>query len=148
MANLGPDNEEEYATDDAHGEALDVAKVKAARAEEMAYIKGLPLYEYATIEEAIRTSGKPPIGVRWVDTNKLDRYRSRLVAMEFRTRPAATMFAGTPPSECLRMLCAIMTTGKQKKKAMKVIDVKKAHFQAEPRRPVYIKLPQDNERYG
>ena len=54
------------------------------------------------IEECRETTGSGPIETRWVDTNKTKgeveaKYRSRLVAREFKTDERPELFAGTPP---------------------------------------------------
>ena len=59
-------------------------------------------------EEARRLTGKPPITVRWVDTNKGDEvdenYRFRLVARQLKAHDHSTTsyFAPSPPLEALR----------------------------------------------
>ena len=64
----------------------------------MGYVKKIGVYRYADRADAIRLSGgKKPIRVKWVDTDKGDRYRSRLVAMEFRKKNE-TWFAGDAPT--------------------------------------------------
>ncbi len=66
------------------GERLDPQLVRAAREEEMEEFRKCGVYEKVPIEEAIKNTGKQPIGVRWVDVNKGDdihpEVRSRLVA--------------------------------------------------------------------
>ena len=62
------------------GGALDPLKVQEARAEEMIYVKDLEVYQYASKRAAWEATGKAPIRVRWVDTDKGDRHRSRLCA--------------------------------------------------------------------
>ena len=58
--------------------------------------------------------GRPPISVRWVETNKGDdqtpNIRSRLVAREIRTAGQDAIFAPTPPLESLRMILSMATT--------------------------------------
>ena len=57
-----------------------------ARAKEIAYFKSKGVWEIRPISEARRRMGRPPISVRWVETNKGDdehpNVRSRLVARE------------------------------------------------------------------
>ena len=52
---------EAWASDDVTGGQLDPGAVRAARKEEMQFIKGLPFYEEATVEECWRRAGKAPI---------------------------------------------------------------------------------------
>ena len=53
-------------------------------------------------------TGKMPIKVRWVDTNKQDeinpKYRSRFVAKEFKRYVDNDLYTATPPLEILRSL--------------------------------------------
>ena len=48
----------------------------------------------------IEETGKPPIGTRWVDTNKGDdrcpKVRSRIVAQELKRHSDFALFAATP----------------------------------------------------
>ena len=83
-----PDASGFTASDYFTGTPLDPGKVMAARAEEIRYFKDMNVYEYTTISECKRFTGRPPIGARWIDINKGDdnapNYRSRLVAKEFK----------------------------------------------------------------
>ena len=51
----------ELAFDDVTGQALDVEAVKNARAEEMRFVKGIPVYEERDVEECWRRLDKKPI---------------------------------------------------------------------------------------
>ena len=70
--------------DDVHGGILDPAGVRAARKEEMGYVKWHKVYDKVRRAQA-KKAGIRPIRVRWVDTNKgtlqNPMLRSRLVAM-------------------------------------------------------------------
>jgi len=133
------------AWDDVKGVQLDLGKVREARAAEMGFLKLRCVYKYASRAEAKRL-GRNVIGVRRVDTNKGDddeeNYRSRLCAMEFRTKEAEALFAATPPLESLRALLAIfasevydgsgrwITQEGPNRMGLMVIDIKRAHFYA------------------
>ena len=145
------------AEDDVHGGKLDAGLVRGARDVEMKYVKDRGIYEYSTIGECAARTGGKPIGTRWVDTNKGDQvnpnYRSRLVAMEFRRKNVATIFAATPPLECLRLLMAILASRQPDQLAkgeeaykLGLFDVSRAHFYADAARPVYIQLPPEDPR--
>ena len=99
-------NEILEAWDDASGEDLDPATVLAARREEIAYYKAMGAFTKVPISQCIARTGRKPIGVRWRDINKGDRYnvnvRSRLVAKEFNNKKCDDLFAGTPPVEAMR----------------------------------------------
>ena len=63
------------------------------------------------IEECWKTTGKAPVTVKWVDTDKGTeedpRIRSRLVARDFRKqgeKDREDLFAATPPLELKRVL--------------------------------------------
>ena len=58
--------------DDANGGWLDPKLVRAARAEELAAIKSYEVYEKRPIKECLEVTGKKPMPIRWVDTNKGD----------------------------------------------------------------------------
>ena len=64
-------------------------------------------YEYATLDECHRATGKAPIGTRWIDINNGDaaktNYRSHLVAKEYKVDVRPDLFAATPPTECPRL---------------------------------------------
>ena len=133
------------AMDDVRGGKLSLQKVIDARVDEMAFIKKRKVYIYSTYEEAFRVTGKRPLGVRWVDTDKGDRIRSRLCAQEFRRKWEEAIFAGTPPLEALRILVVVtaMNLDAREPLCMLLLDVKKAHFYAPTRRRVFIKLPEE-----
>ena len=65
------DSEKDHeAWDDLKGCTLDGAMEKKAREVEMGYVYSRKVYKYCSRDEAIGVSGKPPIGVRRIDTNK------------------------------------------------------------------------------
>ena len=57
-----------YAVDDVSGGPLVPHMVASARREELEYFKSMNVYEHVPLEECIQTTGKPPIGTRWIDT--------------------------------------------------------------------------------
>jgi len=106
-------NEEFY--DDMSGKKLDPILVRAARAEEISQgIRKYEVYRKVPISEAIRVTGKKPIGTRWVDVNKGDEvnpeYRSRLVAKEIKVSKREDLFAATPPLEAKKALFSLAVT--------------------------------------
>ena len=70
------------------GKPLDPELVYQARCEELQEFKRYEVYDKAPLEDCYRITGKPPIGIRWVDVNKGDEvnpnYRSRLVVKEIK----------------------------------------------------------------
>ena len=143
------------AFDDAKGGSLDVKLVRAARAEEMEFVKERQIYEYASVKECLRRTGRPPVGTKWVDTNKGDdehpQYRSRLVATEVRKPWSDKWFAATPPLEALRLLVALAARGSSKAKRARrilLLDVSRAHWYPDATREVYIRVPPEDPRSG
>ena len=65
------------------GGPLDPLEVKATRQKEIQYVWDMEVYEYSTEAEARARTGRNPVGLKWLDTNKgsseAPRYRSRLV---------------------------------------------------------------------
>ena len=146
--------------DDMSGKPLRADLVQVARGEEMAKFGQNEVYTKVPISECVAVTGKQPIGSRWIDINKGDEavpnYRSRLVAKEIRRGPNEEMFAATPPLEAKKCLFSMCTTqfargrcsnfhGKNK---LLFIDVSRAYFYAPSRRPVYVKLPDEDDEPG
>ena len=138
--------------DDITRARLETDLVITARAEEMAEFRKHGVYKLVKISECLRATGKPPVGVRWVDINKGDEvnpdYRSRLVAQELKRDRCMDLFAATPPLEALKLLLSrAVTEGVgysrgQRKQGMKIvfIDVRRAYFHARSKRRVFIGL--------
>ena len=93
------------AFDDVTDEPLVPKLVMAARAEELKYFDEMGVYEYATLDECHRATGKAH--TRRIDIDKggatKTNYRSRLVAKEYKVDVRPDLFAATPPTECLRL---------------------------------------------
>jgi hypothetical protein len=160
------DDDNDYdaiAWDDVKDVALDLHKVRKARATEMTFVKKRAVYKYASISHA-KSLGQTIIGTRWIDTNKgdstLENYRSRLVAQEFKNKAIAALFAATPPLESVRILLSVFTSevydvngverpteGPQRIGA-KLVDISRAHFYAPAQREIFIQLPAEDPRYG
>ena len=109
-------------------------------------MKRRKVYFYAQRGEAMRVTGKEPIGVGWVDTDKGNLIRSRLVAKEFRRAWQQSIFAGTPPLEVLRLICGEAAKGMNNANpiCLMLIDIKRAHFYATAKRRVFVKLPPED----
>ena len=144
---------EEFAFDDVKSGYIDIELCKAARFEEVQYLIKRKIFDVCNVEEAWRVTGKAPISVRWVDTNKSDvgkepDVRSRLVARDFKhkfDRDREDLFAATPPSEAVKAIfskAAIKVPGKCEKKLL-FIDARKAHLNPPCTEDVYIELPQE-----
>ena len=87
--------------DNVTGLPLIPEKVMDARRDEIEFFKKQGVYEKILRTVCYERTGKAPVKVRWVDVNKGDEqhpdYRSRLVAMEFKTDSNAEWFFGPPP---------------------------------------------------
>ena len=96
------------ALDDVKGGSLPPELVHKARVCELQYLQNRQVYTYATVAEAIAKTGRPPLGLRWIDTNKAStdnpEVRSRLVCTEVRRKGVESIFRATPPLESLRAL--------------------------------------------
>ena len=49
---------------------LPIEKVKAARAEEISYMEGQGIWTVRPVTECWEKTGRKPVSVRWVDTDK------------------------------------------------------------------------------
>ena len=108
----------------------------------------------------MRTTGKRPIGVRWVDVNKGDavnpEYRSRLVAKEIKVNKREDLFAATPPLEAKKLLFSLAVTEgvgykrsmRKQGKKIEFIDIRRAYFHSEARRTIYVQLPNEDHEEG
>eukprot|EP00973_Karenia_brevis_P006220 847391-Karenia_brevis.AAC.1 len=68
---MGKDSDfEKSASDDVHGGELPIELVRAGRKEEVDFIESRNQWELRPISECIAVTGKPPIPMRWVDTDK------------------------------------------------------------------------------
>ena len=150
---------DEY-VDDMSGKPLISRLVNEARGDEMAKFRQHNVYTKVPISECVASTGKQPIGSKWIDINKGDEkepnYRSRLVAKEIRRGPNEDMFAATPPLEAKKCLFSlVMSTfarGRCRKEARQskllFVDVSRAYFYAPSRRPVFVKLPEEDDEPG
>ena len=107
----------------------------------------------ATVKECIERTGAPPVGTRWLDTNKGDStnpcYRSRWVAQQYRRAWVETIFAATPNIEAARLLLADAASRcKGHEIRTMVVDIKRAYFYAPSQRDIYVRLPPEDPRAG
>ena len=76
--------------DDVNGGWLKPDLVRAARAEELEWVKKQGVYEITDESICWNETGQAPITLKWVDTNKGDdehpKYRSRLVVREIKAK--------------------------------------------------------------
>ena len=110
------------------------------------------------MDECKRVTEAPPIGTRWLDTNKGDEnnpnYRSRWVAQEYRRAWVESIFAATPNIEAVRLLLAdaasrCRTIGPLRQNiCLMIVDIKRAFFYAPSQKPIYVRLPPEDPRAG
>ena len=145
---------EEYAWDDVNNMELPMEKVRAARKEEMGYMKS-KIFKVVKKSEALRVIGKNPISTKWVDTDKSHGIgemlvRSRWVARDFKEKGEKDrddLFSATPPLELIRYMLSRQATRRADGRERKTlyIDVKKAHVIAKCTQDVYVELPEEAE---
>ena len=100
------------AADDVKGGPLDPREVKTARQKETQYLWDREVYEYATKAEARARTGRNPVGLKWIDTNKRQR-RSPTLPLVFGVYGSAPQrgveptFSATPQLETLPVLLSV-----------------------------------------
>ncbi|CAK0875118.1 unnamed protein product [Prorocentrum cordatum] len=144
--------------DDVNGGWLDPAGVRAARQEELAWMKHREVFEPSDEETCRRLTGRAPLRTRWVDTNKGDeqrpKYRSRLVAMEIKAAKKASeqmsaseLFSSTPPLEAVKLLCSLMVSMGRSPRGLPLKigfwDVSRAHLYGDAQRVLFVRLPEE-----
>ena len=161
-ADVPAQESEDIFINDVSGCRLDPIKMRQARAEELQEVHRFGVYVEAPIGEAIRVTGRKPIGSRWSDINKGDekapKYWSRLCAKVFRASDPqkAGCFAATPPLEALKLLLSMcmsewdndLDRGRTKRGKWKVMfmDATRAHFHSAVREAIYVDLPHEESR--
>ena len=141
--------------DDVTGEVLNEDLVKAARAEEIKFLRDRSIYDKVPVAEAWHKTGRAPIDGRWVDHNKgtdtPPDVRCRCVAKDFNRGPKEGLFAAMPPLEAKRMLFShVASNRKQGTEELEIsfVDARKAYYNARPERPVYVNLPAEDSMSG
>ena len=153
MSSLYAEAGVEYAVDDVSGALLDPELVHAGRATEMKFFNGMKVYDRVPRSDQARTGGKI-IGTKWIDVSKGDlehpNIGCRLVGKEFRTTPADSLYASTPPLEALRLIISRAATVDKRGKRREVMinDVSRAYFYNEATRCMYITLPREDPLYN
>ena len=144
-----------YAEDDVKGGALPAGLVRKARQCELEYLRDRKVYQYAVTRDAIQRTGRQPLRLKWIDTDKggvgHSKIRSRLVCTEVRRPGMEPIFAATPPLDSLRALVAKAATHIDKKgelMCLQLVDVSRAHFYAPAVREVYVQIPEGDPQHG
>ena len=145
-------------------EELDPRLVKEGRGEEVEFmVKKLDMFEFGTLEEAMRRGGKRPTTTKWVEGWKIGEdskrfVRSRLVARDFKMKfegDRHDLFAAMPPLEAKKTLFR-MTAGERgcrrrrglDETKLMFIDVKKAHLNAICDEEEWVELPEELWKWG
>ena len=156
-------------TDDLTGTPLDSVLVEAAIVKELSYFEEKEVWKLVPISEARRITGKDPITVRWVHTNKGDditpNLRARLVAREMKNAGDEAIFAPTPPLETLRTVLSLATTRlpgqeppctdpeSEQRIQISLVDISRAYFnakidQSKPEDQSFVDLPPEHPEAG
>ena len=112
------------------------------------------IWGLSPIQECWDKTGKAPVSVRWVDTNKGGdtaaewEIRCRLVARDVKggDKGRDDLFAETPPLQGKRLLLSRCLTrrkdGRRRRKLL-LIDARKAHLNYLCEDDVYVELPEE-----
>ena len=152
--------------DDISGQVLHDSIVAEAQKKEMDYFDLKQVWELRSKEECMKVTGKKPITVRWVLTNKGDdeqpNYRARLVARQIRHAGIESIFAPTPPLEAVRTVLSLAATrlpgdsemcrdpASEERIQLSFLDISRAYFNArtDPKHPTYVDLPAEHPQHG
>ena len=94
--------------DENTGRPLDPERVRAGRIKELAKFREREVYEHIERIAAQHVEGGKFVKTRWVECEKGNEVRCRLVAQEFATGdPRSDLFAGTPPLFAARLLTSL-----------------------------------------
>ena len=126
--------------------------------EDMIFFRNMKAYDRCPISRVAEDKGKL-IDVGWIDTNKGDWghpiYCSRLVGCEYNTYKDASLYAGTPPLEALRIIirhAATIRRGaghgrghvREERGELMMHDVIRAYIYAPATRSIFIELPKED----
>ena len=138
--------------DDISGSSLIKELAVEARKKEIEFFKQMGVYTKIKKERWMKI-----ISTKWIDQNKGDflnpDYRSRLVGREIKRDRRGDLFAATPPLESLKLIlsrCASRQYARDPAANYRIMynDVKRAYFHAPAKRPVYIKIPDEDFEPG
>ena len=137
--------------DDVTGAVLIPELVIEARRVEMEFFTKMQVYDLVPRDDAYKSGKGKVIKGRWIDTNKGDSskpdYRSRFVGKEFNTGVDAALYAATPPLEALKLLVSHAAGNRAQKLHMMFSDVKRAYFNAEAKREIYVEPPREDPNW-
>ena len=142
------------AEDDVKEEPLDPREVKTVRDKDIQYLWDMDVYEFSTEAESRTRTGRNPVGLKWIGTNKgsaeAPRYRSRLVCTEVRHKGVEPIFSATPPPKTLRVPRSVASQEDvfqaEHPFLISTAYVSRAHFYACAVRDVYVRLADENPK--
>ena len=152
--------------DDLTGQPLPEDLVRQGRKLELDYFCEKQVWVKRPYAEARQRTGKAPISVRWVDTNKGDNecpnVRCRLVARQIRRHGEEAIFAPTPPLEALRTVLCVVATDfpeerlksrdphSEERFQVSFVDISRAYFNAkcDQSNPTYVDSPPEDQTMG
>ncbi len=138
--------------DDISGAPLVKELAIEARKLEIDYFKSMGVYAKIARQPWMRV-----ISTKWIDQNKGDsgspNYRARLVGREIKRDQRLDLFAATPPLESLKLILSKCASNQHyaaesDRFVIMYNDVKRAYFHAPAKRPVYIKIPDEDFEPG
>ena len=113
--------------------------------------------DWRPIEECLRKLGKPPVLMRWVDTNKGGHHESewkircRLVVRNLSGggEHRDDLFTETPPLEARRLLISrAIARRRDGRRRKSLINARKAHLNVKCDEDVYLELPEECDPEG
>lgn len=118
----------------------------------MEYLRKMEVYKKAPIRRCTHLTRKPPIQVRWIDTNEQDevnpQYRSRWVAKDFKRCAHPELCTARPP---LRLMVSIAATGKSFRGCQRNIminDVARAYDNVPSFVPTFVNICEEDFEEG
>ena len=147
------------AYDDVSGQELDAEEVQRARAEEMKFVKSIPVDEERDVKQCGYKTSRKPITTKWVDHQKADGMKCRWVARDFKVKGDGKddLFAAMPPLEAKKTLFALAAprlkgrlTNRGRKMKIMFIDLRKAHLNAkvDQAQDICVELQGRHKRMG
>ena len=137
--------------DEYTNEILPAHLIKAAIIDELDYFNS-KVWEVTDVQTMKRYKDHKLVRCRWVLCNKGDAaspdVRARLVACEFNygTTTEASFYAATPPLEAKKILFpkyADEPVRRGKQQRISFVDIRKAYFNALPKRNIFMSLPKE-----
>ena len=117
----------------------------------MEYFRRMHMYRKAPIQKCKDMTAMMPIKVRWVDANEQDelnpKYRSRLVAKDFKRHIDPDLYAATPPIEMLRWIITGWS-GKSRARKILITDLARAYFNAPSLPPTFVDICDEDFEEG